>query len=139
MATLKGSRELRARLRAIKTVFKPVGRQWTDETTRLARSRVRVRSGATRNSIRRKNASMTKAAVVATGGARFLEAGVTPHTIKAKKMTAMKFNASGLPRFAKKVKHPGSRAHPFLRISGRDALSKIDILRDLLDLWNKAA
>lgn len=31
---LKGSRELRARLRAIKTVFKPVGRQWTDETTR---------------------------------------------------------------------------------------------------------
>ena len=136
---LKGSRELRSRLRAIKTVFKPVGRQWTDETTRLARSRVRVVSGRTRNSIRRKNASLTKAAVVATGGARFLEAGTVAHPIKAKKMTALKFNASGQPRFAKKVKHPGMRRQPFLRRSGADALRKIDMLQDLVDLWNKAA
>ena len=136
---LKGAPELRRRLRAIKTVFKPVGRQWTDETTRLARSRVRVVSGKTRNSIRRKNASMTKAAVVATGGARFLEAGTKPHPIVAKKMTAMKFNASGQPRFAKKVKHPGSRKQPFLRRSGKDALEKIDMLQELIDLWNAAA
>lgn len=136
---LRGSRELRARLRAIKTVFKPVGRQWTEETTRLARSRVTVRTGATRNSIRRKNASMTRASVVATGGARFLEAGTVPHPIRAKKVSAMKFNAAGQPRFAKRVKHPGSRKQPFLRQSGRDALAKIDMLRDLLDLWNKAA
>ena len=136
---LRGSKELRARLRAIKTVFKPVGRQWTEETTRLARSRVRVVSGKTRNSIRRKNASMTRASVVASGGARFLEAGTVPHPIKAKRMTAMKFNASGQPRFSKKVKHPGSAKHPFLRQSGRDALAKIDMLRDLIDLWNKAA
>lgn len=136
---LHGSKELRARLRAIKTVFKPVGRQWTEETVRLARSRVQVRTGATRNSIRRKNASMKKASVVATGGARFLEAGVVPHPIKARRMGAMKFNASGLPVFAKRVKHPGSRKQPFLRQSGRDALEKIHILRDLLDLWNRAA
>jgi hypothetical protein len=136
---LKGSRELRARLRAIKTVFKPVGRQWTDETTSLARSRVRVRSGATRNSIRRKNVSLTRAAVVATGGARFLEAGTVPHKIAAKRMTAMKFNLAGQPRFAKKVKHPGSRKQPFLRQSGRDALAKLDMLQDLIDLWNRAA
>lgn len=136
---LRGAPELRRRLRAIKTVFKPVGRQWTDETTRLARSRVRVVSGKTRNSIRRKNASMTKASVVATGGARFLEAGTKAHTITAKKMTALKFNLAGQPRFAKKVKHPATRAQPFLRRSGRDALEKLDILKDLVDLWNKAA
>jgi hypothetical protein len=136
---LKGSRELRARLRAIKTVFKPVGQQWTDETTRLARSRVRVVTGQTRNSIRRKNASMTRASVVASRGARFLEAGTVPHPIKAKRMSTMKFNASGRPVFAKKVKHPGSRKQPFLRQSGHDALRKIDMLRDLIDLWNKAA
>ena len=136
---LHGSRELRARLRAIKTVFKPVGRQWTDETTRLARSRVKVVSGKTRNSIRRKNASLTRASVVASGGARFLEAGTVPHKIAAKRMQAMKFNVAGQPRFAKKVKHPGSRKQPFLRQSGRDALAKMDLLRELLDLWNKAA
>ena len=137
--SLRGAPELRRRLRAIKTVFKPVGRQWTDETTRLARSRVRVVTGKTRASIRRKNASMTKAAVVATGGARFLEAGTKAHTIVPKKMTALKFNASGQPRFAKKVKHPATRPQPFLRRSGRDALEKIDMLKDLVDLWNNAA
>lgn len=136
---LRGSKELRARLRAIKTVFKPVGRQWADETTSLARSRVRVVTGKTRNSIRRRNASLTKAAVVATGGARFLEAGTVAHQITAKRVTALKFNAAGRPRFARKVRHPATRAQPFLRQSGRDALQKIDMLRDLIDLWNRAA
>lgn len=136
---LKGAPELRRRLRAIRTVFKPVGRQWTDETTRLARSRVRVVSGKTRASIRRKNASLTRAAVVATGGARFLEAGTKEHVIRAKRVQALKFNASGQPRFAKKVKHPATRPQPFLRRSGKDALAKLDILQELIDLWNQAA
>jgi hypothetical protein len=136
---LKGSRELRARLRAIKTVFKPVGREWTEETMRLARSRVRVATGKTRASIRRKNASQTRAAVEASGGARFLEAGTVPHAIKVRKFEAMKFNAGGRTVFTKRVRHPGMRKQPFLRNSGHDALRKIDILRDLVDLWNKAS
>jgi hypothetical protein len=137
--SLKGAPELRRRLRAIKTVFKPVGRQWTDETTRLAQSRVKVVTGKTRASIRRKNASMTKAAVVASQGARFLEAGTKEHTIKAKRMTTLKFSAGGQPVFAKKVRHPATAAQPFLRRSGHDALDKMDLLRELVELWNRAA
>lgn len=136
---LRGGRELRARLRAIKTVFKPVGRRWADETTKLARSRVKVVTGKTRATIRRKNASMTRASVEAKGGARFLEAGTVPHVIKARRVGTMKFNVGGRPVFAKRVSHPGSRKQPFLRRSGADALEKIDMLRDLVDLWNKAA
>lgn len=137
---LRGSRQLRARLKAIKTVFKPVGREWTERTVNLARGRVAVRTGATRNSIRRKNASMTKASVQATGGARFLEAGTKPHAIQARRIGIMKFtDQGGRPVFAKKVRHPGMRAQPFLRRSGRDALDGLNMLRELIDLWNKAA
>jgi hypothetical protein len=136
---LRGSRELRSRLRAIKTVFKPVGAQWTDETVSLARNRVKVVSGRTRASIRRKNASLTRASVQASAGARFLEAGAKPHPIKAKRVSVLKFNLRGQPMFAKRVKHPGARKQPFLRQSGRDALAKLDILRELIELWNRAA
>lgn len=136
---LRGGPQLRARLKAIKTVFKPVGRKWTDKTVNLAQSRVRVVTGKTRASIRRQNASMTRASVVATGGARFLEAGAAPHVIAAKRMSTMKFNVGGRPVFAKRVRHPGSPKQPFLRPSGADALREIDILSDLVDLWNQAA
>lgn len=139
MATLKGSRELQRRLTAIKTVFKPVGRKWADETVTLAQRRVKVRTGATRRSIRRKNASMKRASVEARGGARFLEAGTKSHELKAKKFEAMKFTSGGLPRFAKRVKHPGMRKQPFLRDSGKDVLERYPLLDELIKLWNQAA
>lgn len=139
MATLRGGKELRRRLKAIRTVFKPLGRTWGEDTVRLASRRVKVRSGKTRRSIRIKNASQRRAAVQATGGARFLEAGAKPHALKARKLTAMKFNASGRPHFAKRVRHPGHRAQPFLRPSGRDALHRLPMLREVLKLWNDAA
>lgn len=137
--SLKGGREIRRRLKAIKTVFKPAGRDWADETVRLARSRVKVRTGKTRNTIRRKNASQKKAAVEARGGARFLEAGTQAHTIKPRKAKVIRFTKGGGPIFTKKVQHRGMRKQPFLHRSARDALGKVDILGDLVDLWNKAA
>lgn len=136
---LRGSRELRRRLTAIKTVFKPVGKSWADQTVRLAQSRVTVRTGRTKATIRRKNASMRKAAVEAKGGARFLEAGTVAHVIRPRRFRALKWNANGQPMFAKKVNHPATRAKPFLRRSGRDVLTRMDMLRELLELWNKAA
>ena len=63
MATLKGAPELRRRLKAIRTVFKPVGRAWADDTVRIAKRRVKVRTGKTQRSIRRKNASQRRASV----------------------------------------------------------------------------
>lgn len=136
---IHGSRELKARFKAIKQVFKPLARDWTDETVKLGRQRVRVVTGKTRASIRRKNASSIKASVQAGGGARFLEVGTKEHAINAKRVGAMKFNSNGQPVFAKKVKHPGARPQPFLRSSGADALRKMDPLKRLIDSWNRAA
>jgi len=137
---LRGAPELRRRLKAIRTVFKPVGKEWTERTVNLAQRRVAVRTGATRRSIRRKNASLKKAAVQASRGARFLEAGTKAHEVKARKVSVMNFtDKQGRPVFASKAKHPGMRAQPFLRRSGRDALEGMDLLRDLIELWNRAA
>jgi len=138
---LHGSRELKRRLKAIRTVFKPVGKSWAEETASLARSRVKVRTGRTKRTIRVKNASMKKAAVEAREGARFLEAGAKPHEMKARKMQAMTIGsgAAGLPRFAKKVHHPGARKQPFMHESARDALQRTPMAEELIELWNKAA
>lgn len=136
---LRGTPELRRRLKAIKTVFKPVGKEWTEETVKLAKRRVRVNTGKTRNSIRKKNASLTRASVQASGGARFLEAGTSEHDIKVKRFTAMKWTSRGQPMFAKRVRHPGMRKQPFLRNSAREVLERLPVLEHLIELWNKAA
>ena len=139
MATLRGAPELRRRLKAIRTVFKPIGKSWADRTVQLAERRVKVRSGKTRRSIRRKNASQRRASVEARYGARFLEAGAKPHDLRAKKFDAMKFNVRGQPMFAKKVRHPGSPKQPFLHDSAADALEENRMLEELIELWNRAA
>lgn len=136
---LRGSRELRARLKAIKTVFKPVGKSWAEQTAALAKTRVQVRTGKTKATIRVKNASLRKAAVEAKGGARFLEAGTKAHVIKPRRFKAMRWNAQGQPMFAKKVSHTGMSKKPFLRRSGRDVLKRSDMLKELLKLWDDAA
>ena len=136
---LQGSRELKRRLKAIKTVFKPVGRNWAEDTQRLASSRVKVRTGKTKRTIRVRNVTLKRAAVEAREGARFLEAGAQAHDIKARKFQAMKFSTGGLPQFAKKVRHPGAPKQPFLRNSGADALRKNPMAEELIKLWNQAA
>jgi hypothetical protein len=140
VATLKGTRELRRRLKAIRTVFKPVGRSWAEGTQRLASRRVKVASGKTKRSIRVKNASMKRAAVEARHGARFLEAGAKPHEIRAKRVTAMPLgDRNSQPQFAKRVSHPGARKQPFLRNSGADVLARTPMAEELIKLWNQAA
>ena len=66
MAQLRGSKELRRRLKAIKTVFKPAGKDWTEHTVAAAKRRLAssVDTGKTRASVRRRNASQKKASVV---------------------------------------------------------------------------
>jgi hypothetical protein len=138
---LRGARELRARFKALRQVFKPLGRDWADRTVRTAKGRVRVKSGATKASIRRKHATQRKAAVVAGRGARFLDKGTTPHVIRPKKFAAMAFphSKTGQPVFTKRVKHPGGRKYPFLRVSARDELRSSENINHVIRQWNGAA
>lgn len=139
MATLKGARELRRRLKAIKTVFKPVGRRWADDTVTLAKRYVPKKSGKTARSIRRKNASQKKATVQAVYTARMVMAGSKPHDIRPKRMRAVKFNVAGQPRFAKKVRHPGHKGNDFAKRAAREALEDNPMAEELVRAWNEAA
>jgi hypothetical protein len=138
---LSGARELRARFKALRQVFKPLGRDWADRTVSQARGRVRVKSGKTRDSIRLKHATQRKAAVTASYGARFLDKGTQPHQLRAKRFAAMSFahSRTGLPVFTRRVKHPGGRAYPFLRVSAREQLHSDDNIGHVIRAWNRAA
>lgn len=140
MSSLIGSRELRRRLKSIKTVFKPVGRQWADETAKRARNYVPKRTGKTQKSIRRKNASQKRATVQAVYTARILMAGSKPHVIRPKKMRAVKFTApGGQPVFAKKVNHRGHGKNDFAERAAREALHENPMADELIKLWNEVA
>jgi hypothetical protein len=138
-ATLRGTPELRRRLKAIKTVFKPVGREWADRTAQIAKTRVPVKTGATRASIRRRNASQRKATVVGKYTVNFIDAGAQAHDISAKHQQALRFNAGGQTVFRRKVHKDRIPARPFKRESADQALREVDIMADLIELWNRAA
>lgn len=136
---MQGSRELRARLRAIGEAFKPIGREWADITVEEARRRVPERTGRLKRSIRRRNASKKRATVVGHFSANFVDAGTKEHVIKAKGNVRLIFNAGGQTIFAKRVNHPATRAKPFKREAGTAALAKTPMAEVLIDLWNRAA
>lgn len=139
MATLKGGPELRARLKAIRGVFKPLGREWADRTADEARRRVPVRAGNLRRSIRRRNATQRRATVVAHLSAFFVDSGAKPHEIEAKRKPRLIFEAGGRTIFAPRVSHPGQRAQPFRADSARAGLRGADPADLIRKLWNQAA
>jgi hypothetical protein len=136
---LRGSRELRARLKAIRQVFKPAGRDWADATTAEAKRRVPVDTGKTRASIRRRNASQRKATVVGNYPVNFIDAGVKAHDITPKRVSVLKFDAGGRTVFARKVHKRATPARPFKKEAAEAGLRKVDIIGDLIELWNSAA
>lgn len=146
MSSLQGTPELRARLRAIKTVFKPVGREWGDRVVVLAKPHIPSRTGKTRASVKRTNSTLKKTRVGAFYPVNFIDAGTKAHDITPKlgKLLAFRvggvppFNAAGKPVFAKKVHTPAKAARPFKKAVGIEALKETDILGQLITLWNGA-
>ena len=136
---LKGSKQLNARLKAIKQTFKPVGREWAEETVALMRPAVPVRTGRLRESFRVKNATQRKATVSGHFSAYFIDKGTKAHTITARKAPRLVFKTGGRTIFAKKVNHPATRAQPFRGRAAREALRRRPMAASLIRLWNKAA
>lgn len=137
---LKGAPELRRRLKAIRQAFKPIGRDWADDTARRAKLYAPSRTGKLQRSIRRKNASMRKASVAAIYYGHMVAEGAKQHVIKPRHMKAVKFDVGGRTVFSKRVQHPGiRRKNPYARRAASEALADRDLLMGLLELWNRAA
>lgn len=140
MATnVRGSKELRARLRAIRQTFKPAGREWAEETAEIMSHSVPVRTGRLQRSFRVKNASQRRASVAGHFTAFFIDAGTKAHEIKARKAPRLIFTAGGNTIFAKKVNHPATKAAPFRERSAKEGLRRKPLVAKLVELWNRAA
>lgn len=136
---LQGASALRSRLKAIRQVFKPAGRDWADETVRLARRYVPVKTGKGRASIRRKNASLRKASVQGVWYLGIVQSGTKAHDEVPKKAKALRFNVGGNTIFAKKVHKRAVRGNEFGHRAGREALAEDPVLNNLVKLWNEAS
>lgn len=137
--SLKGKRELNARLKALRQVFKPVGRQWGDETVRQAEAHVPAPTGRLRKSIRVRNNTQRKTTVVAHYTAYFIDKGPKAHDIKAKRAGTLVFQSQGRTIFARKVHHRGYRGRPFRERAAREALRKNPMAEQVIRAWNQAA
>lgn len=155
MASVKGARQLQARLHAIggpqagRKVMQRVGLS----TVREAKLLVARKTGNLGRSIHMGNVTDTSASVIA--GARYaayVEFGTRPHEITPNARKALRFAAtaagrrlSGSPRvgaavvFAKRVHHPGTRPQPYLLPGARKAVAGADLKGSIIEEWNGAA
>lgn len=140
MATgrVRGTKELQARLRAIQTSFKPIGKLWADRTSEVARGMVPVRTGRLRASIKRRNATLKHATVVGHYTAYFVDAGTVRHTIVPKSGRRLVFTEQGRTIFARKVDHPQTHARPFRERSAVEGMRRTPQADEMIKLWNSA-
>jgi hypothetical protein len=139
MSTLKGSRELAARLRAIKQTFKPAGRAWAEDTVALVRPDIPVRTGKGQRSVRVKNASQKKASVAAIYYIGILDKGTKAYEIRPRKASRLVFKVGEQTIFARKVDRPALSGLHFAARAGREALRRNPMAAAMIKLWNSAA
>jgi len=132
---LKGGPELRARLKAIGVVFKPLGRAWAKEAVDLGRPVVPVRTGRLKRSIVVKSATARKAVVGAHYTAYFIDAGT--HYPSVKRRARGGLAATGRTMFRK----TGFRTQPrpFRAYIAHEALRRRPLGDAITDAWNAAA
>lgn len=138
MSRLIGADAARKRLHAIEDIHKPILSDWADETVRLARGAVPVRTGRLRRSIAVGRGRDRQAVVVAHPSMYFVDRGTRAHPIEPQRARVLAWQDRG-PRFAKRVSHPRTAARPFRDRVTREALSRTDMGRHAIDAWNGAA
>jgi hypothetical protein len=139
MSRLKGSRELRSRLKAIKVAFKPYGRKWGRASITAGRPMVPVRTGRLRKSMRILSATEKKTRVGAHYTAYFVDKGPKPHWIRSKSGEPMMFRSRGKVIFARAVHHRGYRGRPFRKRMAKEGLRQVPLAVELVNKWNRAA
>ena len=137
--SIQGTPELRARLKAIKAMFKPVARSLGRETVKAGRPMVPVDTGRLRRSMRVTSVSSQRVRIGGHYTAYFVDAGPKPHIIKAKKARGLVFKGRNGTVFARSVNHRGYRGRPFRKRMAEEGLRNTPAAAIVIDLWNKAA
>ena len=139
MAQLQGAAELKKRLAAMRTAWKPIGRQWGKLDVHEMRAHVPVKTGRLRKSFRVTSSTGKRVRVGGHFTAYFVDAGPKPHTITAKHGGSLIFKGRHGTVFARQVHSRGYRARPFRQRAAEAALDKTNMAQVVIDLWNKAA
>ena len=156
--TLDGADELRARFRAVGKSTGDVMRRIGLGTVAEGKRRVRRKTGNLGRRISLRSFSDDHALVVAaTPYAAVVERGSKAHDIVPRKKRALRFPAKGTPttlsgrvrssaakrpgayRFAKRVRHPGTKPYPYLVPGAEAAVKKVGLGEVIVTAWNKAA
>lgn len=135
---LQGGPALRARLAALRTAFKPTGRRWAEDTIDLARPHIPRRTGRGVASLKVKNASQRKASVGGMWYLHILDAGAKAHDIEPRKASVLRFEAGGLPVFARKVHQPRQQGLGFMAGPAKEALARNPAAEEIIRAWNEA-
>jgi hypothetical protein len=149
MADLRGYEALRAKFEAIGP-RQGLMRQLGLAGVREAKFLVPRKTGNLGRNIRVGRVGASNVEIVATTNyAAAVELGTRPHVITPRARKALRFavgvnrRLSGSPRkgapviFAKRVNHPGTKAHPYLVPGLRKAAEGIG--GQIIDQWNKAS
>lgn len=154
MARTKGIDPLQRRLAAIGDTRQMLG-TLAVAAVREAKILVPRRTGNLGRTIRVGRITGESAEVLAGGQneigyAAAVEFGTKPHTIRPRNAKVLawggprtlggRIRKGGKPtRFARSVRHPGSRAKPYLRPGIQRALQRGGIKARIIDSWNRAA
>jgi hypothetical protein len=136
--SLRGSPQLRARLRAIGQTFKPLGKAWGEEDVRQNRQDVPKKTGKTAASFRVRNATQRKVVVVGSYVSYFLDHGTKAHSEAPRKANALRFESGGNTIFARKVNKRATSGSHFRQRAAREALRRNPMAAELIRQWNSA-
>lgn len=147
--TIKGSPELKARLKAIATnTFKPGGKDWADEAVRLGRGRVGsyhmpYSKAVLVPSIRRQSATAKRARITGSFHGYFVDSGTKGTSInsRAQRASRQKHGPTFFARQARKPKRRGGGydARPFRSWMAHEALRRKPLTEAMIKAWNSAA
>lgn len=149
MSRLTGQRDLERRLNAIKD-GRPILRTIQLRATLEAKRRVKRKSGHTARTIAPGDLTDRYTIVQAAGAAVYLEFDTRPHIIRPRRGKVLAWPAngrrlsgrartnSGRMIFARQVRHPGTKAQPFLVPGAIVAIRSVG-LGAIVDQWNRAA
>lgn len=150
-AILKGRRELEARFRAIGDTSKLLRKFAPAGLGEIKRETPRRTSNLSRNNI---IASITDTEIRYANKANYavpVHEGSRPHDIVPRRRKALRFapgkgsTLSGRPRagaqvvFARRVRHPGNKANPFMLRGLRNAIERFSFARGIVERWDGAA
>lgn len=100
-----------------------------------------VKTGNLRRSIHLGRVTDRSAETIAGADyAAYVEFGTKAHEIRPRNARALRWKVPGGFRYATRVRHPGTRARPFMIPGAEQAISRASGLRDkVIAAWNRAA